>query len=244
MRGMILAAGFGSRLRPLTDRVPKPLLRVAGHPLIAYPIAVLRAAGVTEIIINLHHLGAQIRRTLGDGSALGVSLTYSEEHPILDTGGAIKKAEGFLGGDRFVVINADTVIDLPLREVIAWHERQGALATMVLRPDPQAAQYGVIEIDAGARIRRFLGRPPNVDVPLRALMFTGVHVFEPELFRHMGEGRFGITATTYPDMLAAGVPLYGYEFGGYWRVLDTHEGLAEGRRELRRSQPLRAENRP
>ena len=88
---MILAAGFGSRLRPLTDRAPKPLLLVGGHPLIAYPLALLREAGIREVLINLHHLGGQVREALGDGSAWGVSITYSEEDPILDTGGAIKK---------------------------------------------------------------------------------------------------------------------------------------------------------
>lgn len=235
---MILAAGFGSRLRPLTDRIPKPLLQVAGRPMIAYPIGVLRAAGITEVIINLHHLGDQIRAALRDGSEYGVSITYSEEAPILDTGGAIKKAEAFLRGGRFVVINADTVIDLPLRQVIDWHADRGALATMVLRPDPRASRYGLIEIDAQARIRRFLGRPPQVQMPLKALMFTGVHVFEPEVFDYMGEGRFGITTSTYPALLEAGAPLYGFEFQGYWSVLDTHAGLAEGRWELAQREGL------
>jgi NDP-sugar pyrophosphorylase family protein len=231
---MVLAAGFGSRLRPLTDRVPKALIEVAGKPLIAYPLAVLREAGVREVLINLHHLGDQIRAALGDGSSYGMSIRYSEEHPILDTGGAIKKAEPFLAGDTFVVINADTVIDLRLEEVVEWHRRHGALATMVLRHDPHAAQYGLIEIDGAGRVRRFLGRPADAAGPLEAMMFTGVHVFEPGVFEFMESGRFGITTVTYPAMLAAGAPVFGYRFSGYWRVLDTHAGLAEGRWELER----------
>jgi NDP-sugar pyrophosphorylase family protein len=241
---MILAAGFGTRLRPLTDSVPKPLIEVAGHPMIAYPIAVLRAAGITEIIVNLHHLGKQIRSTLGDGSTYGVSLAYSEEDRILETGGAIKKAEPFLSGGSFVVVNADTVIDLCVAEVVRWHHQRDALATMVLRRDPEAERYGKIEVDGGARIRRFLGRPAEVDVPLRAFMFAGVHVFEPDVFRYMEDGHFSITRTTYPAMLAAGAPLYGYAFDGYWRVLDTPSGLAEGRQELERAQGLAPQHRP
>jgi NDP-sugar pyrophosphorylase family protein len=226
---MILAAGFGSRLRPLTDRMPKPLLAVGGHPLIAYPLALLRAAGIGEVIINLHHLGGQIRDALGDGAAYGVSITYTEEEPILETGGAIKNAQRFLQGERFLVLNSDIICDLDLRDLIAWHAARGALATMVLRPDREAAHYGVIEVDGEDRIRRFLGRPAVVDVPLTPLMFAGVHVFEPEVFACMDEGRFGINSVTYPRMLAAGRPLYGYRFPRYWRVLDTHAGLAEGR---------------
>lgn len=229
---MILAAGFGSRLRPLTDRTPKALIPVAGKPLIAFPLALLREAGIREVLINLHHLGGQIRAALGDGSAYGVSIQYSEEHPILDTGGAIKKAEPFLRGDTFVVLNADTIIDLRLADLIEWHRRKRGLATMVLRPDRDVARYGTIEIDGTGRIRRFLGVPARVEEPLLSLMFAGVHVFEPRVFEHMEGGRFGITRLTYPKMLAEGHPLFGYVFHGYWRVLDTHAGLAEGRWDL------------
>jgi mannose-1-phosphate guanylyltransferase len=241
---MILAAGFGTRLRPLTDSIPKPLINVAGHPMIAYSIALLRAAGITEIIVNLHHLGNQIRRALGDGSPYGVSLTYSEEDQILETGGAIKKAEPFLSGGSFVVVNADTVIDLSIAEVVSWHHQRGALATMVLRPDAEAERYGKIEIDGDSRIRRFLGHPTEVEGPLRSFMFAGVHVFEPDVFRYMEHGHFSITRLTYPAMLAAGAPLFGYLFGRYWRVLDTPAGLAEGRRDLERGSGLAPHNAP
>jgi NDP-sugar pyrophosphorylase family protein len=241
---MVLAAGFGSRLRPLTDRVPKPLLRVAGKPLITYPLALLREAGIREVMVNLHHLGGQIRAALGDGSAYGVSITYSEEDPILDTGGAIEKARPFLDGGTFAVLNADAIMDLALEPVIAEHRRRRAVATMVLRPDRDALRYGTIEIDGEGRIRRFLGQPADAPGPLEALMFTGVHVFEPEVFDFMRPGCFGINRETYPAMLAAGRPLYGHRFDGYWRVLDTHEGLAEGRRDLERGDVLAPARRP
>ena len=241
---MILAAGFGSRLRPLTDRTPKPLIQVNGHPLIAYPLALLRAAGIHEVIINLHHHGEQIRTALGSGAAYGVSLTYSPEDPILETGGGIKGAQPFLQDGPFVVLNADTICDIDLSSLIAWHAARGGLATMVLRADRAAARYGLIEIDAGDRIRRFLGQPPHCAAPLTPLMFAGIHVFEPEVFRYMDEGRFGINAITYPRLLAAGYPLYGYSFAGYWRVLDTHAGLAEGRWEQLTGTCLAPRHRP
>jgi len=244
VKAMILAAGFGTRLRPLTERVPKPLVPVAGHPMIAYPIAMLRAAGITDIIVNLHHLGEQIRQTLGNGSRYGVSLSYSEEDPILETGGAIKQAEWFLRGDTFVVANADAVMDLRVADVVAWHRQRDAVATMVLRSDPDAERYGTIEIDAERRIRRFLGRPAAVEMSLSSFMFAGVHVFEPDVFEYMQPGCFSITRSTYPIMLMAGAALFGYVFDGYWRVLDTHTGLAEGRRELERAEALAADLRP
>jgi mannose-1-phosphate guanylyltransferase len=246
VKGMILAAGFGSRLRPLTDRMPKPLLRVGGHPMIAYPLTILREAGIREVLINLHHLGDQIREAIGDGSKYGMSITYSEEDPILDTGGAIKKAEPFLRGGTFAVLNSDTVLDLCLADVVEQHRRLGALATMVLRPDRDAVRYGVIEIDSSRRIRRFLGRPAEVNgaETLTPLMFAGVHVFEPAVFSYMENGRFGINVSTYPRMMQAGCPLYGFVFRGYWRVLDTHAGLAEGRAELDSALPIAAARRP
>jgi NDP-sugar pyrophosphorylase family protein len=241
---MILAAGFGSRLRPLTDRTPKPLIEVGGVPLIAYPLALLRAAGIHEVIINLHHLGGQIRAALGDGAAYGMSISYSQEDQLLDTGGGIRQARSFFANDRFVVLNSDVVMDLDLAPVIDWHRDAGALASMVVRPDRETARYGAIEVDARQRIRRFLGTPTAVAEPLTPMMFTGVHVFEPEVFSYMTDGCFGITRQTYPAMLAAGCRLYGYRFDGYWRVLDTHAGLAEGRWEASTSDCLRPQHRP
>jgi len=232
VKAMILAAGLGTRLRPITDTVPKPLVEVAGHPLIAYPLAVVREAGIRDVIINLHHLGDKVRQSLGDGSAHGLSITYSEENPILDTGGAIKNAEAFLRDETFVVLNGDMVIDLDLRSAIRFHHDSGALATMVLRPDSSGRGYGVIETDDRGRIRRFLGEPAEVEAVLEPMMFTGVHIFEPAVFSYMREGKFGINAETYPAMLAAGENLGGFRFEGYWGVLDTHELLRQGRQEL------------
>jgi NDP-sugar pyrophosphorylase family protein len=229
MRGMILAAGFGTRLRPLTDECPKPLIDVGGKPMIAYALEMLRGAGITEVAVNLHHLAGQIRDALGHGEKYGVEITYFEEKEILDTGGGVAAARSFLEGGDFVVANADSVTDLPLADMVAYHRERDATATMFLRRDPQAAGYGLIEIDAECRIRRFLGQPQQVEGPLLALMFGGVHVLSPRVFGYMQGGAYGITRQTYPRMLAASEALYGYVFDGYWQVLDTHAGLQAGR---------------
>lgn len=242
---MILAAGFGSRLRPLTDRVPKPLLAVGGKPLIAYPLALARAAGIRDVVINLHHHGAAIRAALGDGAAFGVSIRYSDEDPILDTGGGILRARPLLGGERFVVLNSDSIVDLDLRRLVDWHVARGGVATMVLRRDREQARFGEIEIDAASRVRRLLGRPAAAPAPLTPFMFAGVHVLEPAVFDHMASGAFGIVKQTYPALLAADRPVHGYVHDGYWRVLDTHVGLAEGRYDFTAGPPpLAPGNRP
>lgn len=234
---MILAAGLGTRLRPLTDTCPKPLIDVGGRPMIALPLDMIRAAGISEVAINLHHLGHQIRDALGHGENYGVRITYFEEDPILDTGGGIAAARAFLDHDEFVVLNADTLTDLPLTDMIAFHRQQEALATMFLRPDPDAARYGLVEIDASLRIRRILGHPAGVAEPLRALMFGGVHVFSARVFDYLPAGVYSITRATYPRLLDAEEPLYGYVFDGTWQLLDTHEGLASGRALVRRRAP-------
>jgi len=113
MKAMVLAAGFGTRLRPLTDHIPKPLLPVGGRPMIEYTLLLLKKYGITEIIINLHHCGDQIIKTLGDGTQLGLSISYSDEQgEPLGTGGGLKKAEAFFEGAPFLVINGDIVIDI------------------------------------------------------------------------------------------------------------------------------------
>jgi mannose-1-phosphate guanylyltransferase len=236
MRAMILAAGKGTRLRPLTDSVPKPLVEVAGRPMIAFALQLLRDAGIREVVINLHHLGALIRGRLGDGSAYGVRITYSDEEPILDTGGAIAAARALLDGDTFVVLNADTFIDLRLQDVIDFHRRRGAIATMVLREDPAALRRDRIRIDAAQRIWRIFDEgPPSADgaegFP-SLFMYAGVQVLEPRVFTYLPPGIYSITRHVYPRLLAAGEPVYGYIHGGYWRVLDTPEDLEAGRREI------------
>lgn len=227
MRAMILAAGFGTRLRPLTNTVPKALVPVAGRPLIEYGLLFLKAHGIKEVIINLHHLGEKIRATLGDGSLYGLRITYSPEDPILESGGGLKNAQPFLDGETFVVLNCDTIIDLDLQALRAAHGNTKAAATLVLRPDPEAARYGILETDINNRIRRFLGQPSEVNEPLSSYMFTGCQMLESRIFVFMPEVKpFSTTRVTYPNMLRAGEPLYGFIHTGTWMTVDDAEAMA------------------
>lgn len=227
MRAMILAAGFGTRLRPLTNTVPKALVPVAGRPLIEYGLLFLRSQGITEVVINLHHLGEKIHSTLGDGSLYGMKFHYSPEDPILEAGGGIKKAQPFLDGETFIVINCDTILDLDLSAVLAVHQRTQAAATLVLRPDPDAVRYGLLEIDAEGRIRRIRGQPAEAPVSLASYMFTGVQILEPRVFDFMPEVKpFSTTRGTYPHMIQAGELLQGFVHTGPWMVVDDVTDLA------------------
>src|SRR2546430_10829096 len=147
MKAMILAAGLGTRLRPLSTSVPKPLLPVAGRPLILWNLLLLPRYGITEVIINLHHLGDLIEKELGDGSRFGMRLAYSRESVILGTGGGIKQGGGFFGGAPFMVLNGDTLLELELGEGVGFPTKRGALGTLWVREDPKVGRWGVIAVD-------------------------------------------------------------------------------------------------
>lgn len=238
MKAMVFAAGQGQRLRPVTDRIPKALVPVAGRPMIEYPLLLLRHYGIRQIVINLHHLGEQIEAYLGDGSKFGVEITYSKEPELLDTGGGLLKAKPFLEDETFIVINTDVIIDLSLADLITFHRNRHSSATLVLRPDPDADRFGSIETDADGRIYRFLNArsPLRPSIPGKTLMFTGVQILEPRVFNYMQSAaerrKFGTTKDTYPQMLLQGEPLYGYCFGGLWQDLGTPERIAQTEKDL------------
>ena len=154
MRALVLAAGMGERLRPLTDVTPKPMLELGGHPLIHYPLAMLRRAGITDVAINLHHLASVIQNGLGDGSQLGLRITYAPEPVLLGTGGPLNGLRNFLGGDTFVMANSDTILDLDLGAMLAFHRDQAALATIALFRPANIDYYSRLEIDGAQRLRR------------------------------------------------------------------------------------------
>lgn len=234
MRAMILAAGRGERLRPLTDSRPKPLVEVGGRCLIDYAIDACRDAGITSVIVNLHHLGDQIREHLGDGREHGVDISYSEEHSLQGSGGGIREARELIGDSSFVTLNADTIIRVDLAHVIAAHRERNATATLVLRKDPRMREFGLIQIDASDRIGAFLeARRPGAAETLDPFMYTGVQVLESRVFDYMPEtGAFSISAVTYPDMLRAEERLFGYRFDGTFITVGTPEELASAERTL------------
>ena len=226
-RAMVLAAGRGTRLAPLTDTTPKPLLPVAGRPLLEHILEFLHAGGIREVVINLHHLGHAIEERIGDGRRFGLRVQYSWEDPILDTGGGIKRAEPLLTGEPFVVVNGDSLLELHLEDVVAFHRARGAMATMVVRPDPEAARYGLIELDAEDRVRRVVGLPPGVEGTFRGFMFPGIHVFQPDIFGWMEpDATYSVIRTTYVKLLAADASVYGFLTRARWVNIDTPGALA------------------
>jgi len=235
MKAMILAAGLGLRLRPITAHTPKALVPVAGRPMIEYSLLFLRSGGIRQVIINLCHLGGQIEDYLGDGAKFGLQIEYSREPVLLDTGGAVLKAKPFLAEGPFIVINCDVMIDLPLAELVAFHARRRPLGTLVLRPDPKAEEYGAIECGDDGRIYRFLDAratdtPPGVT---RTRMFTGLQIVDPALFSFMEEGEaFSLTRTTYTRVVRERQPLYGFDYFGFWQDLGTPAGIAAAEKKL------------
>jgi NDP-sugar pyrophosphorylase family protein len=227
-RAMVLAAGRGTRLAPLTDRLPKPLMPVAGRPMIVHILELLRCGGIDDVVINLHHLGHLIEREIRDGAGLGLRVRYSWEPEILDTGGGIKRAQPLLGDEPFIVANGDSLLELSLHDLVEAHRAGRGIATMVVRPTPDAARWGLVELDSGDRVRRVAGLPAGLAkvAPLRPFMFPGLHVFEPRVFDYMRPGAaFSITRETYPAMLTAGETICGFVTRGRWLTIDTPEEL-------------------
>ncbi len=239
MKAMVFAAGFGQRLRPLTEKLPKALIPVWGRPMIEYPLRLLKEAGITEIIINLHHLGKMIEEALGNGEKLDIHIRYLREEELLDTGGGLFKAKSLLDEGTFIVINSDVLIDFPLKNLIDFHQQKKATATLVLRDDEMADQYGAIETTSDGKIHSFLGQRPyqSPTTSLNKVMFTGIQIMEPKIFDYMeGQSPFSLTRVTYPKMLLRGEPLYGLTFKGYWQDLGTPERIKKAEGKLKRGE--------
>jgi NDP-sugar pyrophosphorylase family protein len=241
MRAMILAAGLGTRLRPITNTIPKPLLPVATVPLIVWNLALLRQAGITDVIINLHHLGHLIEKELGNGMRYGMRLRYSPEPVLLGTGGGIRQAKWFFGGDPFVVVNGDTLLDLDVAALIREHHAHRSsgsattVATLVVRDDPHIEQWGVVEL-AGSRILRINGRGSRESGlgPVDRRMFAGVHVLDPEVLNRLpSEGPASII-DAYVQALESGETLRGHLCNGYWSDVGTPERYEQVKRDVER----------
>lgn len=241
MKAMILAAGLGTRLRPLTDHLPKPLLPVGGHPLIYYNLLLLKKYGITDLFINLHYQGEKIVKEIGDGARFGMKITYSEEPQILGTGGGIKNIESAIARGTFIVINADILIDLNLDKVVEFHHKKKGAATLVLREDPEVERYGAIEVDRKGQIRNILGSViPSIsplsgvkEKKLRRLMFTGVHIMEPRVMDFIPPGKFYAITDAYIKMLQDGEKLFGYPMRGYWNDIGVPDRYKKADQDMR-----------
>jgi N-acetyl-alpha-D-muramate 1-phosphate uridylyltransferase len=211
MKAMILAAGRGERLRPLTDRLPKPLLPVAGRPLIEYMIESLVAAGICEIIINLAWLGELIEDALGDGCRFGAVIRYSHEGPVgLETAGGIVHALGLLGEEPFLVVNGDIVTDFPFQLL---RNQPTGLAHLVLVPNPPHNKNGDFSL-CGSTVAA---------AGEHGLTFSGIGVYRPGLFRACQPGRCRL-APLLREAMAQG-EVTGERYDGLWMDIGTKERL-------------------
>lgn len=199
-KGMLLAAGLGTRLLPITEKVPKPLVPVLNVANVLYGLFLLKRAGVTEVILNLHHLPQCIEDFLGDGAEWGLRLEYSRETLLLGTGGGLKKAEPFFEKKPFILINCDFILHTDLKPFIQKHQAVGSLASMLLWENAHAqAFYSKVGIDGEGRLCSL----PLVTTrePVRTGIFTGIHFLEPEVFGYLEEVPSGINQVLYPALM-------------------------------------------
>jgi mannose-1-phosphate guanylyltransferase len=222
---MVLAAGLGTRLRPLTDLLPKPAVPVAGLPLVQLAFGRMHAAGIRHVVVNTHHLASEMARVAREAAHVaGVTLAISPEPTIAGTGGALREARAHLAGADLVVLwNGDIVFDIDLLPILAAHRKSQALATMVLAPMPPGASYASVDVDQGMAVRRIAGLGPGGDA-LVPLHFTGVHVLSPALLDHVPARPFecDVNRRVYAPLLAAG-HVRGVMANGYWNDLGTPE---------------------
>ncbi|MDA0739234.1 MAG: NDP-sugar synthase [Nitrospirae bacterium] len=230
MKAMVLAAGLGTRLRPLTNTLPKPLLPLGPHPLLVWNLLLLRKHGITEVMMNLHYRGEQIQETIGDGGEWGLHVSYSTEPVLLGTGGGLKQVEPFFEGQPFLVINGDTIFDLDVSALVAHHRQTDAMATMVVRDDPDVEQWGVLETDAQGHVLTIIGkgRPHSrgEDILTRR-MFAGIHVIDPLLLRHIPPGVPSSIIDAYVWWLERGATISSYPLARYWSDVGTPDRYAQ-----------------
>ncbi len=230
---MILAAGLGTRLRPLTNTIPKPLLPVGGTPLIVWNLLLLKRHGFRQVVINLHHLAPMIEQVLGTGSKFGVRIIYSHEPVILGTGGGIKQAEPHFSGEPVLILNGDTLVELDLEALCDFHRTRNAAATLVLREDSDAARWGLVEVGDQGQILRITGKGLVDSGPVIPRMFAGIHIVHPRVLRHVPKGVASSIIDPYVRAIERGEPVLGYDLQGYWSDIGTAERYAKAEQDVR-----------
>ena len=212
-QAMILAAGLGTRLRPLTYLIPKPLLKVGGVSLIDRNLKILKRAGIKRVVINLHHLGPMVKKHVGTGKRYGLKVVYTNETKILGTGGGIKNAERYLKGKPFIVINGDVFTKINLKQIIAYHSKSGGAATMVVRKVRKGEDYARINISKDGRLIGF-GKGK--------FMFTGIQIFDPVIFKFLKKPSC-LIESGYKKLLSNNLPVFTCLHKKYWNDIGTIE---------------------
>ena len=231
MRAIILSAGYGTRLWPLTEDRTKPALPILGKPLVGYVAEYIASYGFDDIVVNLHHRPESVRAALGDGSKFGVKLHYVEEPVILGTSGALDNTREFFQHETFLAINGKIITDIDLNAALETHRKTNALATLVLLHNEKRERFSVVNVEQG-RITGFGGMPEQTSTEASSteassteaapLMFTGIQLLEPRIFDYIPRGVFSHSTTdVYPQAIANGETVAAHVAHGTWRELST-----------------------
>jgi mannose-1-phosphate guanylyltransferase len=221
MQALILAGGEGTRLRPLTSTIPKPVVPLVGRPFISYMLQWLRRHGVDDVILGCGFMADAVRDVLGDGSDLGIRLRYLEEPRPLGTGGALKFAEDLLD-ERFFMLNGDVLTDMDLTAQLEQHERTGARATLALYPVEDPSAYGLVRCEPDGAVKEFIEKPGLEELDTN-LINAGAYILERDVLDGMPPAgtNVSIEREVFPTLVGRG--LYGYESSGYWMDIGTPE---------------------
>ena len=221
MQALILAGGEGTRLRPLTSTIPKPVVPLVDRPFISYMLEWLRGHGIDDVILGCGFMADRVQRVLGDGAELGIRLQYLEEPGPLGTGGALKFAEDLLE-ERFFMLNGDVLADLDLTAQLEQHERTGARATLALFPVEDPSAYGLVRCNADHSVHEFIEKPGVEELDTN-LISAGAYILEREILDGMPPAgtNVSIEREVFPRLVGAG--LYGYVASGYWMDIGTPE---------------------
>jgi mannose-1-phosphate guanylyltransferase/phosphomannomutase len=230
MHAVIMAGGEGSRLRPLTNNMPKPMLPVANRPLMEHIIGLLTRHGFTEVTATVQFLASVISNYFGDGTDAGISLTYSVEEEPLGTAGSVLNAREFLPG-TFLVISGDALTDVNLEEVVAFHRAKGAAATLVLKRMADPLEFGIVMTDSGGHVERFLEKPSWGQV-FSDTINTGIYVLEPEVLDLIPPGQpYDFSSELFPLVLDKGLPLFGFVTDAYWTDVGNTDSFLQAQKD-------------
>lgn len=225
MQALILAGGEGTRLRPLTSTVPKPVVPLVDRPFMAFMLEWLKRHGVDDVVMSCGFLASGVRNVLGDGSAYGIRLRYVEEPRPMGTGGALKFCESLLD-ERFLMLNGDVLTDMDITAQLEQHERTGAVGTLALTPVEDPSNYGLVRLNDDLTVKGFLEKPAPDQIDTNRIS-AGCYVLERSVLDLLAEGEpASIERDVFPRLVDNG--LYGHNVSGYWLDIGTPERYLEG----------------
>lgn len=231
MQAMILSAGYGTRLKPITNFIPKPLMPILEYPLLVLTLKWLSSAGFKRIVINLCHHSEKIKKEISNINLSKTEIIFLEENPILGSAGGIANAKKYLRSKPFFTINGDILFDLNFKEVEEFHKKNKPVCTLILRKDPDAVKFGLIETDLQNRIIRFLGSGTNQKAA-KQFMFCGIHLMNPEIFDYLPLKLSNICRDIYPSLVKKNKTMMGYELKSYWKDIGTPESLFQANMDI------------